>query len=251
MEKITAEKIRKSLSAKVVGREIFCYDIVKSTNLTAKEQADFPEGSVFTAEAQTAGRGRLSRSWCSEEGAGIYMSILLKPQIDVGAVSCLTLLGGLAVCRAVSGTGIKWPNDVTVEDKKLCGILTERLTTGEVVVGIGVNVNNSAFPDEIAEIATSLYMEEGKRYDRCEVITKILNELDALYAEFLKGGFSAVREEYIKHCVTLGRKIRVITPTGEYNAEAVGIAENGGLEIMRGGKTEVITSGEVSVRKYE
>ncbi len=249
MDKITSEKIRKNLTARVVGSEIFCYDKLASTNIEAKENASFPEGSVFVAEEQTAGRGRLSRSWSSEAGAGIYMSILLKPSIAAEQVSCITLICGLAVCRALGNAGIKWPNDVVIGGKKVCGILTERLTGGEIIAGVGVNVNNSKFPEELADIATSLYIEEGKRRDRNMLLAKILNELDSLYAEFLAGGFSAVREEYIKNCVTLGKRVRIITPAGEYEAEAVSIAENGGLVIMRGGKTEVITSGEVSVRR--
>ncbi len=249
---ITAEKIRKSLSAKLLGREIYCYKIITSTNLAAKENRDFAEGCVFIAEEQTAGRGRLSRSWESSAGEGIYMSVLLKPAIAAGNLPCITLICGLAVCRALKkvgaeGVGIKWPNDIVIKGKKVCGVLTER-TGGAVVAGIGVNVLNRGFGGELAAKATSLYLETGREYDRSELAAAILNELDSLYAEFLAKGFSPLCSEYERHCVTLGKNVRIITPAGEYTAEAEGIDEDGGLVIKRCGKTEIITSGEVSVR---
>lgn len=251
--KITKEKIRNLLSTELIGNKILCFDSLESTNKTAKENASLPEGSVFFAERQTAGRGRLSRSWSSENGAGIYMSILLKPQIETQKIPTVTLIAGLAVCRALNKStddcfGIKWPNDIILHGKKVCGILAELLPSREIVIGIGVNVNNRTFQKDLTDKATSLFAEFGREFDRNAIAANILKELDSLYKIFTAGGFSPLQKEYEKLCITVGSHIRVITPTEEYNATAVGVDEYGGLNILHDGIRKTLDSGEVSVR---
>lgn len=180
------------------------------------------------------------------------MSIYLKPQIAAEDVSQLTLAAGLAVARAIPGARIKWPNDVILDGKKVCGILTELSAWGEkinyAVVGIGVNVNTAEFDTELADKATSLYLETGKKYNREEVFGKIMHEFECIYDKFLTYGFEALREDYKKLCATLEREIVIIKDGVEYSAYACDISSGGELVVQSGGKTEIVNSGEVSVR---
>ncbi len=246
-------KIQKNLKSKLFSENLLIYNSVESTNKTAKENSHLPEGTVFIANAQTAGRGRMQREWRSEENSGIYMSILIKPQIEAENIPCLTLLAGLAVCSALTkagipDVGIKWPNDIVADGKKVSGILSELSGTNTVVIGIGINVSNKSFPDEISDKATSLALLSNKPFEREPIIAMVLDEFEGYYNLFLKDGFSGIKDEYEKNCITVGKACRIITPKDEYDAEATGIGENGELEILRNGQVEKIASGEVSVR---
>lgn len=254
---ISVDGIKSHLNTEFIGNKIFYYDNLDSTNITAKENHTEPDGTVFIAEYQQKGRGRLSRSWNCEPMSGIYMSILLKPEIPPCSVSQITLIAGLAVTSAAEKiseqpVSIKWPNDVLINSKKICGILTE-LTAEEncinyAVVGIGINVNNQTFPDELKEKATSLAIENKKSFNRSEIIALVLSEFEKYYKIFLKNGFSPLLDDYSRRCITLNREVEIITPTLKYPAIAEAVDSDGRLIIRRNGKQEIINSGEVSVR---
>ena len=235
----------------VPGR-VYYKEITDSTNLDAKRSENAPDKSIFLADMQTSGRGRLGREWSSPEGCGIWMSIYLKPQTPMEDISQLTLIAGLAVSRVIDGTKIKWPNDVLIKDKKVAGILTEMSAQNgkinHVIVGVGINVNNKSFPLELRDKATSLYIETGTAIEREKLICDITKEFFLMYDKFLSESFSVFKEEYTRKCVTLGREIYLIENEEKRVARAVGITEKGELLAEINGKTEVVNSHEVSVR---
>ena len=209
--------------------------------------------SVFIAEVQTHGKGSRGRGWTSPRGIGIWHSILLKPEISPLEVSQITLVAGLAVCKAIGlNSMIKWPNDIVIDGKKICGILTEMSAeinmVNYVVCGIGVNVNTESFDDDIADKATSMFIESGHKYVRNELIAKLLNEFEYYYKKFLDGGLSAILDEYKKCCVTLGREVNVIFKNETVRGTAVDVDENGSLAVQTENGIIHVTSGEVSVR---
>lgn len=246
-EKINPQRLKAAVS----GNVYYC-STTESTNLEAKRCMNVPDKSVFIAETQTAGRGRLGRAWTSPPGCGIWMSIYLEPEIPAPVVSQLTLLAGLAVSRAIPDSKIKWPNDVLIDGKKVCGILTEMSAemdrVSRVIVGIGINVNNKLFPAELVGKATSIYRETGKITDREELAKSVLKEFFDLYDEFLSKGSESFIAEYSEKCATLGREVVIISKGESKIAKAVEIAGNGELIIERDGKREAVHSGEVSVR---
>lgn len=254
-EKISASAISRGLHTEFIGQNIFLYDSCPSTNLSAKQSLSASNGSVFISERQTSGRGRHGRNWCSEDSCGIYMSILLKPRLSPEALPAVTLVAGLSVSSALSKLcnmdfSIKWPNDIIFGTKKICGILSELAIdkTANIIVGIGINVTNTHFPAELSEKAGSVMTETGITLSRNEVISLVLNEFEKYYTVFLENGFSSLKDEYEKNCVTVGREVFIITPAEKYTAHTVGIAQDGSLLAERSGKVEKISSGEVSVR---
>ena len=254
-------ELEQGLKTKTMGQTIYFYEETDTTNNRARELAleGAPEGTLVVAEKQTAGRGRRGKVWESPLGTGIWMSLVLRPQIMPAEASVLTLLCGLATAEAIEAetglsAGIKWPNDILINGKKAVGILTEM--DGEmsevhfVIPGIGINVNTASFPPEIAEIATSLYLECGKTVSRRRLVHKVLERLEEHYETFLRtGSFAAMLEDYRKHCITLGKEVHVLGRE-PFFAEALDITSEGELLVRRAdnGKEEVVFSGEVSIR---
>ena len=229
--------------------DLFFYESVGSTNAEALSNADAADKSLFLAKSQTAGRGRMGRSWEGGDG-GIFMTILLKPEKISADISIITLMAGLAISRAVPEAFIKWPNDIVLGDKKAAGILTETRIYGEkgiIAVGIGINANNSEFSEEIEKKATSLYLYTGKKQDAAELIISVYGEFMRLYEDF-DDGFSKIREEYCSKCITLNREIVIEKNMEKYVMTAKDITNNGELVAEAGGKRELINFGEVSVR---
>ena len=236
------------------------YETIDSTNLKAKELAaeGALHGTLVTADAQNAGIGRRGRSWSSEKDAGIYMSVLLRPEIEVNKASMLTLIAALAVETAIAESlhcpsMIKWPNDIVLNKKKICGILTEMALNGTdidyVVIGIGINVNNKEFSEEIIQTASSLFLETGAEIDREMLITKVWERFALYYEQFLQiGDLSLVREDYEKVLVNKGEKVKVLDPLGEYIGIAKGITNIGELIVDTEGEIRYVSGGEVSVR---
>lgn len=250
---ITESGIKIGLTTDFIGHSLFIYDETDTTNNRAKESNTSPDGSVFIAEVQTHGKGSRGRGWTSPRGIGIWHSILLKPEISPLEVSQITLVAGLAVCKAIGlDSMIKWPNDIVIDGKKICGILTEMSAeinmVNYVVCGIGVNVNTESFDDDIADKATSMFIESGHKYVRNELIAKLLNEFEYYYKKFLDGGLSAILDEYKKCCVTLGREVNVIFKNETVRGTAVDVDENGSLAVQTENGIIHVTSGEVSVR---
>ena len=254
-------ELEQGLKTKTMGQTIYFYEETDTTNNRARELAleGAPEGTLVVAEKQTAGRGRRGKVWESPLGTGIWMSLVLRPQIAPAEASVLTLLCGLATAEAIEAetglsAGIKWPNDILINGKKAVGILTEMdcemSEVHFVIPGIGINVNTASFPPEIAEIATSLYLECGKTVSRRRLVHKVLERLEEHYETFLRtGSFAAMLEDYRKHCITLGKEVHVLGRE-PFFAEGLDITPEGELLVRRAdnGKEEVVFSGEVSIR---
>lgn len=232
-----------------------------STNRYLKELAveGAEEGTVVIADKQSAGRGRLGRSFFSPEEKGIYMSVLLRPEISLERSVLITSMAAVAVARAIEKvcslpSKIKWVNDIFLNKKKVCGILTEagidaeRQTLSYAVLGIGVNVGSMEFPEELREIATSVSNECGFAVKKEALIDEILKELELWYPTLWDGSFL---EESKARSILLGKEIRVMDamhPEGGYSAKAVDLNELGNLIIERDGSRQVLNSGEVSIR---
>lgn len=231
---------------------VFYEQSVDSTNLCLRRMAaDAADGTALVAFSQSAGRGRFGRSFLSPEG-GLYLSVLLRPDVETAHLPTLTPVAAIAVCRAVDALcglrcGVKWPNDVVLNGKKICGILLESVLGGEkpcVIVGIGVNANTASFPDELSEIAGSLAAAAGRACDLHALSAAILAELDAAYAAWLEDE-RCVLEEYRRRCISCGREVRV----GERRGFAFAVGEDYSLLVRwPDGTEEALRFGEVSVR---
>lgn len=259
---LTFDEIKEYLNTKYIGRKLIHFNSIDSTNTKAKELSSLGEenGTVVISEEQTVGRGRLGRNWCSPKGKGIWLSIILRPDIDPMNVAKITQVAGAAVCKSLLDMGIttyiKWPNDIVINRKKACGILTEM--SGElnlvnyVVLGIGINVNidEQEFPEDLKETATSLKIEHGKAIDRKELTGKILNNFELLYENFLNtSSLSASVEICKKHSILLGREIKIINRNSTTIGKAIDVDNDGRLIVQyENGNTEAIISGEVSIR---
>mgnify|MGYP000858735169 CR=1 FL=1 len=212
---------------------------------------------MFVSEEQTGGKGRLGRSWASPPGTGLWFSVLLRPGLLPARIPVTTLLAGLAVTRAVrSLTGcdarIKWPNDVVIGGKKVCGILTEMTAEIDrvefVVVGIGVNVNNDEFPAEIREKATSLKLETGGPVRRVRLLQEILPQFETLLRQEADS-VSELRKEYKSLCVSLGRRVGFTKNGAPVSGTAVDVSPEGNLIVLLpDGSRQTVTSGEVVVQ---
>lgn len=242
------------------GRTVY-FDATDSTNVQAKRlaEAHAPHGTLVVSDRQDGGKGRRGRSWASPSGVGIWMSLILRPEIAPSSASMLTLAAALAVREGIQEeTGlsplIKWPNDLVLNGKKICGILTEMSTElmeiQYVITGIGINVNQREFPPEIRDTATSLSLEAGRSFRRSSLIAAILKAFEKDYAAFLKtGDLSLLLEEYNACLVNRGKEVCILDPSGEYRAVAEGIDESGSLLVtLPDGTRREIISGEVSVR---
>lgn len=253
-------EIQKDLNTDRIGKKIISFKQIDSTNEEIKRQAKngAESGLVCTAEEQLNGKGRLGRNWYSEYGTGIWTSILLRPYISPMEVSAITLICGLAVCdsiKKVTGLSatIKWPNDVLVNNKKVCGILTEMSAQTDavdfIVIGIGINVNNEIFSEDIAYKATSLYLESNKKVSRVELLKEILIKTEQYTDEFVTDFTSDLLNRYKSQCITIGKEVTVEKKSTTISGTAVDITNNGTLVIETENKERIeITSGEVSVQ---
>lgn len=242
------------------GCEIYYFDSIDSTNTKAKELAEegHPGGTLVVADRQTAGKGRRGRSWESPSGIGIFMTLMLKPEINPNNASMLTLVAAMATTRAIRRvTGvpamIKWPNDIVMNGKKVCGILTEMSAQfdyiNHIVIGIGINVHNEEFPEEIAQTASSLYVESGQHIHRASLIEAFLEEFEDVYAEYLKTeDMEGLVKEYDSMLVNRGRQVRVLDPKEPFEGKAKGITKKGELIVDTWESRKLVSSGEVSVR---
>ncbi|MHB1393484.1 MAG: biotin--[acetyl-CoA-carboxylase] ligase [Clostridia bacterium] len=251
------------LQTRFIGRKIIYFDSVASTNTYGKKAAEEPfvEGTVIIADEQTAGRGRLGRQWISTKGKGIWMSIMLKPDILPADAPKLTIAAAYAVSKALWSccqvdARIKWPNDIVTGGKKLCGILTEMSAEADeiksVIVGIGINANleYEDFGPEVSSMATSLKLSKGSAVSRKALVASVLNEFEEVYEVFVREGrIKPFLDEYKSKSAVLGKEIRVISKKEEIIGLAVDISEEGHLVVKLGdGTIKEIMSGEVSVR---
>lgn len=258
---VTGEEIRSVLQTKTFGGKIYDYREVDSTNVVAKRKAreGAPEGTVVIADSQTGGKGRLGKVWDSPGGTGVWMSVVVRPEIPPQDVSGITLVAGLAICEAIREVTslpayIKWPNDIVVNGKKVCGILTEMSAeidrVNYVIIGMGINVNTTDFPEELQKIGTSLNIESGKNYKRKDIVAQILIFFETYYDKYKQEkSLEGILEAYKKLCITLKNDVQVINRDDAYWARPLDIDKAGSLIVEReDGSKETITSGEVSVR---
>jgi BirA family biotin operon repressor/biotin-[acetyl-CoA-carboxylase] ligase len=243
-DKLDIEHISEQLQTRVLGRKILYYDEVESTNTLAHSMVleGAEEGTLVIAEHQTTGRGRMGRKWHSPKGKGLWMSLVLKPQITLQFAPQLTLLVAVALCRSIRKltslpVGIKWPNDLLIEGKKISGILLESSADEEklqhVIAGIGISVNldSDDFPEELRSVATSLSIEAAQQVDRTQLLCQFLLELETLYELYHEQGFAPVKLLWEALNVSLGCAVRSQGPQGMIEATAEGIDDAGALVV--------------------
>jgi BirA family biotin operon repressor/biotin-[acetyl-CoA-carboxylase] ligase len=262
VSKIKIDNFQKGLRTKRFGRSILFCQEVDSTNEWAKELAAFgaAEGTVAVAETQTAGHGRLGREWFSPKG-GLWFSIILRPKLIAREATKLVFTAGLAVAEVLRKLyalriETKWPNDVMVEGRKICGILAEMNTTGEtvnyVIVGIGLNANinvKDAFPPELAETATSLETKLGREVNIVELFRALIEKFEGCYDLFNEKGFASILAEWKKNAVFLGSDVEVTLGTETLRGVAVDVDDDGSLIIrLEDGKVKHVYDGDVSLK---
>lgn len=258
---MSAGEIKSMLNTQWAGQEVYYFDTIDSTNTKAKELAEtgHPGGTLVVADQQIAGKGRRGRSWESPSGSGIFMTLMLKPEMNPNNASMLTLVAALAVGRAIQEvTGvnaqIKWPNDIVLNGKKVCGILTEMSAQfdyiNHIVIGIGINVHNSEFSEEIRHMASSLMLEcDGKNFHRAETIAKTMEHFEHYYEIFMETeDLSALVNEYNSMLVNLHKIVKVLDPKEPFEGKAMGITPRGELVVDTWESRKMVSSGEVSVR---
>lgn len=257
LSKRELESIRKTQWA---GCEIFYFPSIDSTNTKANQLAEegYPTGTLVVAERQESGKGRRGRNWESPEGNGIFMTLILKPEINPNNASMLTLVAALAVSKAITKctgrpAGIKWPNDIVMNGKKVCGILTEMSAqfdyVNHIVTGIGINVHNESFPEELSHMATSLYLESKEHFNRAALIEEILEQFEDYYAVYLKTeDLSGLVKEYDINLVNRNQQVKVLDPKEPFEGKAMGITPRGELIVDTWESRKLVYAGEVSVR---
>lgn len=253
-------KILEELKTAWAGRTCLCFDTLDSTNDYGKNLAkqEHVHGTLIVADTQTAGKGRRGRIWQSPKGSTISMSLCLEPKLPTERVAGLTLVMALAVAEAVLEVTdvipkIKWPNDIVVNGKKICGILTEMCFVDShyaVIIGVGINVNTESFPEEIKGIAGSLKTESGREISREKLITAVMKHFEEFYTKYEQTqNLSLLKERYEALLVNMGREVQVLDPKDAYRGVAKGITDEGNLVVIcQDGKEKEVYSGEVSVR---
>lgn len=263
MERNFPEKLTVQLHTRILGKPLHFFPTIDSTNVYAGRLAreGATEGVIVIADAQSGGKGRLGRSWVSPPGINLYLSVLLRPSVPATTAPQLNLLAAVAVADAIAevcqlSPSIKWPNDVLVDGKKVCGILAEMQTeAGElraVILGIGVNINAplSAFPEELHDKASSLLLVSGRVIDRSVFTASLLTHLEKYYVLWIEQGLPALRATWEMYAsAVLGKRIAVATPEGTATGVALGLDDDGAL-LLRGesdGEVHRLLAGDVSV----
>lgn len=258
---LSAEEVKNLLSTKILGSDIKYFTTTDSTNNQAKKLAlsGAVDGTIVISEEQGGGRGRLSRSFFCPKYKGIWFSVILRPDFLPQEAPKCTLLAAVAVTKAiydVTGVkvGIKWPNDILYNGKKLVGILTEMSAEMErinyIVIGIGIDVNISVeeMPEDIRDIATSLSQITGKEVSRLKLLNKLLYHLEQLYIMAQKQNFAPILDEWRKYSITLNQEIKVISGNNVTYGKAVDIDDDGALLVKINGQIKRVLAGDVSIR---
>lgn len=256
---ISKETILSSLNTKLFGRTIHTFETVDSTNTLARQldRNSTPHGTVVIADEQTAGRGRLQREWISVKGLNLLFSVVLYPDFNMEKTALLPLIGSLAVADAVEKIAAlsptcKWPNDVLIGHKKVCGMLLESISGSggieKVILGIGINVNQTDFPEGLLHKATSLRNECGRKIDRATLLASILEELENRYEQLSHFPSAQLLNDWKMKALLFGKKITVLESEFSYTATAVDVAEDGALIIRTDdGEKKKIFAGDVSL----
>lgn len=258
------EMLKKNLAGKFIGHKIYYYQEIGSTNDEAYRLgiAGAEEGTVVIAGSQTRGKGRLARSWHSPAGSNIYTSLILRPHLPPAATPQISLVAGVAVAELLEQycpgkVELKWPNDVLVNGKKICGILAQMKTAAEdvdfVVVGIGINVNIGAdqFPEDIRKMATSLAVSTGREISRMELINSLYKNFAKWYKKLLQNGFAAIKEKWLDLAALLiGQHVQVMFLDETVSGKALDLDEDGSLIILTANNEKLkISAGDATILK--
>jgi BirA family biotin operon repressor/biotin-[acetyl-CoA-carboxylase] ligase len=255
---LSPDEIRRHLDTKWLGRELHCHDLVDSTNLLARELArkGGAHGTVLSAESQSQGRGRLGRSWVSPAHKNLYLSVILRPGLPADRLPQVGLLAGVAACdtlREWQPATLKWPNDVLIEGRKVCGILAEMegdASGPTVILGIGVNVNaeETDFPDELRRKAGSLLLAAGRPVERVRVAGRLLTHLETWYDTWTQEGFAPIAAAWRERSGLVGQMIHVAEPGTENAGQVIGLDDDGALRIrLPSGDEHRVVAGDVTV----
>ncbi len=259
---ISKQHIVKGLKTSVIGRKLFVFESIDSTNACAKTLAETgtSEGTVVVADHQTAGRGRLGRTWVSEKGCNLLFSIVLRPSLPKDASGLLTFFSAVFIARALEKmTGhpveCKWPNDILINGKKCCGILLENSFSQEKldfsVVGIGINVNQSTFEGDLETRATSLFREYKKEFDRTQLLQHLLLEADTLFSSLKKGKTETIMTEWNNRCSMFGKPVTVSHGKEVISGTAVALSAEGGLIVKTPTGQSTFYAGDVTIVQQE
>ncbi len=255
---LSKKQLQRGLKTSVVGKKLFVFESIDSTNACAKTLAETgtPEGTVVIADHQTSGRGRLGRSWVSQPGSNLLFSLVLRPGLARESAGLLTFFSAVFIARALEkATGqqveCKWPNDILINGKKCCGILLENsFSLNKLdfsVVGIGINVNQREFEGELADRATSLFREFGKEYDRTDLFQTLLQESDLLLARLKKGAVDEIMDEWNSRCRMFGKPVTVSQGESLVSGTAMRLSADGGLVVKTTAGQSTFYAGDVTV----
>ncbi|MCI0532544.1 MAG: biotin--[acetyl-CoA-carboxylase] ligase, partial [candidate division Zixibacteria bacterium] len=253
-------EIKYDLKSKILGQEVHSYKTLKSTNDLAFDLAegDAPEGTLVVAEKQSQGKGRLGRSWFSPPKLGIWMSLILRPPLLPSQAPGLSIAASLAVvltAKELAGLSafIKWPNDVIVNQRKFCGILTELSAELDkinfVILGVGINVNHTPkdFPKDLRNVATSLRIEKGEQISRVAFLKRFLEKFETIYLQYKKTGLLTFKDECLRHSYLLGKKIKIQLGSEILEGKAENLDDSGALILRTKEGLKTITAGDVSL----
>lgn len=257
---LTYEEVAPYIKTTSIAKDYLYFDVLDSTNNRGKELwRELNHGTVIVAEHQNSGKGRLGRSWYCEKNKGILCSIILKPNLETKGVPKVTSLAAAAIYKTLRSLNvdvkIKWPNDIILNGKKLCGVLTEMSgdmdSINYLIIGIGINVNSQAnnFPKELTSIATSLALEYNKEFSRKKILGLLLNNFELLWNDFINGNFSPTLEICKEASAILNKEVVLLNRGIEEKVTVIDITEEGELKVLDENKNEkFICSGEVSLR---
>lgn len=260
MHRYDETTISQAIHTKWAGKTVHFAKETDSTNLWIKRLAKdgAAHGTLAVTEFQSAGRGRLGRSWEAPEGSSVMMTLLLRPDFEPALAPMLTLVMGLSVAAALKklklDVSIKWPNDVVADRRKICGILTEmgveNGSISHVAIGVGINVNLEEFPEEMQDKAISMSIAGGRTYDRTQLIALVMECFEEHYETFMKTrSLAGLQEEYHSLLANLGQPVRVLAGENSFEGIAEGINEKGELIVRKeSGDRVSVSAGEVSVR---
>ncbi len=260
---INVSEITDLLARSLIGHRIVYLKEVGSTNVYAAELArkGAPEGTVVIADSQSSGKGRLNRTWHSPPGRNLYASMILRPRIALAETPRITLAAGVAAAETIleycpGGVRLKWPNDVQIRGKKVCGILTERQECTDqpsfIIVGIGVNLNmkRREFHEEIRGTATSLFEESETEIDRTDFAVRLLGRIERWYRIFVSGDFDAIRNRWLALSEMVGREVRITSGGMPESGKVLGMSESGALLLLGENNTvREILAGDVSLKE--
>ncbi len=260
---IKLDEIQKDLNTKYIGKDMYIFNEVMSTNTLAKflSMNGVGNGAVVISEKQTKARGRSGKNWESPLG-GVWLSIILNPNVDHSKIPLITLATGVAVENTLKRIGvenaeIKWPNDILIQDKKVCGILTEAITSfntiESIIIGVGIDANITIenFPEGLQEKMTTLNDEIGKKVDENLLIKTFLEEFEKISDQFVNGEYEAILKEWRKNSYTIGKIVEVHEPFSKpYDGYVLGISRDGSLVVEKiDGTLEKVISGECIIKK--